>query len=112
MLFRSADSQTTDSMINYISLKSDNAYLHADRLGWATLQRANAIDYQIDVSGASLSSPQTTGFAFLDLTEDGDIASMVNVNDLNVLDLVIDTSLPSGTTRQIVATYVFLEPRV
>lgn len=111
MLSCLVDGQTSDSFLTSVSLRSDNAYLHADRLGWAALQRANAIDYQLDVSGASLSAPQTVGHAFIDLSEDGDINSLVNVNDLNVLDMVFDTTLPSGTTREIRALFVFLEPR-
>lgn len=100
------DLVTVDNIINYVTLRSDNAYNHVDRLDWATIQRRNIFDYQID--GVS-NNGALSGYAFIDLTEDGQISSALNTYDLQTIQLIFDVTRTSGT-ELIRASYVFFEP--
>ena len=101
----------SDTILNFVSVKSDNNFLHVDRLAWATLQRRNVIEYQLDIGSPTVQSmgTQIPGYAYVDLTEDGLISSALNTLDLNVLQLIFDATL-SGTSPLIRVTYVFYEP--
>ena len=103
------DSAPVDDIINYMTLRSDNAFAHKDRLSWATVQRRNVIDFQLD-GGASGGSGIISGYAYLDLTEDGMMSSALNTLDLNVLQLILDVTVGSGTNRVIRLTYLYYEP--
>jgi hypothetical protein len=105
----------SDAIINNVSLKSDNNFLHKDRLAWATLQTFNAVDFQ--AGNAAFAFPaltggvggrMPTGYAYVDLTEDGLITSCLNTLDLNVLQLIYDVA-GAGTIR---SNFVFFEPIV
>lgn len=103
--------QLADNIINRISLKSDNNFLHADSLGWSALQRRNVQDYDLDsfLAAASNMGQQIPGYAYLDLTEDGLLSSALNTFDLNVLQLLLDITRTSDT-ELIRASYIFFEP--
>lgn len=105
------DAAGSDTLINYISVKSDNINTHVDRLAWETKRRANAIDYGFDVvnNAGTLSNSGINGFVYLDFTEDGMLGSSLNTYGLNTLQLIYDVT-SSGSTRYIRHTYVFYEP--
>ena len=100
-----AGTPTNDSL-NFVSLKSDNNFLHIDRIAGATLRARNVIEYSVD---GTTTNSGLDGYYYLDLTEDGLMSSCLNTFDLNVLQLIIDAALPSGT-RVYRVTYVYFEP--
>lgn len=117
-----------DTVISNYSIKSDNNFLHVDRLLANSLKAFNAAEYQLDVwnntgiAGTGFANLVTTpqvgkwgksplGYAYLDLTEDGLISSALNTLDLNVLQLILDVNAPA-TTRLIRTTYIYYEPIV
>jgi hypothetical protein len=101
-----------DNIINFVTVKSDNNFLHVDRLSWATLQRRNVFEFQLDggtdTPGSATLNGQIVGFAFLDLTEDGLIGSGLNTLDLNVLQLILDVTFQANNLIRI--TYIYYEP--
>lgn len=113
----------TDTLVNFVTLKSDNSFNHADRLAWNTLKARNVYEFQmsrqVPDSVVGLPIPTQTapvtnftpGYAFLDLTEDGLMTSCLNTLALNVLQLVFDVNI-AGLTAPIIlrATYVYFEP--
>lgn len=113
--------QVTNAVLNRISLKSDNNFLHADTLNATELQAFNVVEAQLDryLSAVGQPGPGTydqsfigrgiDGYYFLDLTEDGLVSSALNTFDLNVLQLILDVNNPAGT-NVIRCTYVFYEP--
>ena len=106
------NSAPSDTALNFISLKSDNNFLHADRLDYATLQRRNVVDFQVDgdpPTTVTSGGKMPVGYCYLDLTEDGLITSALNTLDLNVLQLVLDVDAPTGTAF-VHPAYVFYEP--
>lgn len=111
----------TDTLINFVTLKSDNSFNHVDRAAWNTLKARNVYDFQmlpqLPPSGALTAPAQTApvtnftpGFAYVDLTEDGLMTSCLNTLALNVLQLILDVNAAGLTTPLIRATYVFYEP--
>ena len=100
-----AGAPTNDSL-NFISLKSDNNFLHIDRLAAATIRARNVIEYSID---GTTTDSGLDGYYFVDLTEDGLMQSTLNTFDLNVLQLIMGASVPSAT-RTYRVTYIYFEP--
>ena len=100
-----AGTPTNDSL-NFITLKSDNNFLHIDRLTAATLRARNVIEYSVD---GTTTDSGLDGYFFLDLTEDGLMQSALNTFDLNVLQLILDATVPSGS-RVYRVTYIYFEP--
>lgn len=98
----------SDTMVNKLSLRSDNNFLHYDNITFKMLQVRNAMEYQIDIPGAAAnaSGVMPVGYAFVDLTEDGMIASALNALDLNTLDFIFDVS--AACTLEL--TNLFYEP--
>jgi hypothetical protein len=109
-----------ETIVNFVSLKSDNSFAHADRLAWNTVKARNVVEFQLDTAqvnqtGAALALPAlglntgfVTGFAYLDLTEDGLLSSALNTLALNVLQLIFDVNaVANGLLR---CTYLFFEP--
>lgn len=99
-----------DNIINFVTLRSDNAFDHVQRMSWAAGQRRNVKDFQLDVPGGTAASVMN-GFLYIDLTEDGMISSALNTLDLNSLQLIFDTTFTSGTEK-IQIGYLFFEPLV
>lgn len=95
-----------DDSLNFVTLKSDNNFLHLDRLAAQTLKARNVMEYQID---NTLNQAGLPGYYWVDLTEDGLLSSALNTFDLNVLQLICDATVPSGT-RTYRITYVYYEP--
>lgn len=120
VLLRLMDGATlalSNTVLNTVSLKSDNNFLHVDSVRADELQPVNVVDYQLDqlitadsAAGAGLTGYGPTGYYFLDLTEDGMITSALNTFDLNVLQLVLDVNAPAGANGLVRASYVFYEP--
>ena len=120
LFFSEVDSAASDGLIERLSLKSDNNFLHLDGGKWAPLQDKTVVDFQVEGVGPALAAyaanafangKMPPGYAYLDLTEDGFINSALNTFDLNVLQVIVDTvdTLP-GTTRKLFRTYQFFEP--
>lgn len=109
-----------DTLINFVTLKSDNSFNHVDRAGWNLLKARNVAEFQffravpdgtaaLPVLGANTGF--TPGFAYIDLTEDGLMTSALNTLALNVLQLIFDVNI-TGLTAPIVlrCTYLYYEP--
>jgi hypothetical protein len=111
-----------DTMINFVTLKSDNSFNHVDRAAWNTLKARNVWEFQmipsLPATGALTAPTQTApttnftpGYAYIDLTEDGLMTSCLNTLALNVLQLILDVSTAGLTAPLTVrATYLFFEP--
>ena len=115
ILFRQdRDSVAVDNLINRYTLQSDNTFNHVDGLRHDLLRHRNTIEYQLEthnVAAAAVPPNYTgvTGYAYLDVTEDGLMSSTLNTLDLNALDLILDVTFGTGT--QIVRmTHLFYEP--
>ena len=100
------DLAPNDALINFISIKSDNVNVHADRMAYETLRKGNVVDYQID---SSTFGNGINGYVFLDLTEDGMISSALNTYNLNTLQVLYDVNA-TGSARFIRQNYIFYEP--
>lgn len=108
ILFRSLrDFVVDDTLINNITLRSENSVLHMDHLAWATMQAANVTEYQLD---SAVLGARITGYAQHDLMEDFDALTSLDTAAINTLDLLFDVTLGAGTTRLIKILYTFLEP--
>lgn len=108
ILFRSdIDQVVADTVINNITLRSENSVLHMDHLTWATLQAANSVEYQLlsTTPGARIS-----GYGYHELSEDFDFLTSLDTVALNTLDLLFDVAKPAGTTLLVKVQYTFLEP--
>ena len=98
------DGVTTDTLINNISLRSENSVMHMDHLTWATLQAGNSQEYQLS-PGARI-----PGYAFHELSEHYAIQTALDTSSLNTLDLLFDVTLPgSGTNKLIRVAYTYFE---
>lgn len=101
------DSVLADSIINNITVRSQNTVYHFDHARWATLQAANVLEYQLDGGAAAT---RIVGYALLDYPEDYMMSSALDTTELNTLDYLFDVNLPAGTTRMIHLCHVFYEP--
>jgi len=109
VLFRTdRDSAPVDNIINFVTMTSDSSHDHWKRRSWVTIQMENVIRYQLD-GGAAGGSGRITGYAYVDLLEDGRLASAINAEALNELKFVLDVTKTSGV-EIIRATYVFFKP--
>jgi len=97
-----------DDLITQVGLKSDTTVAHAEGVTWATLQRENVLNYQLD-GGPSAGAP-IPGYAYFSLLESGMLSSALNTNALNDLRLILSVTRTSGTEIAHV-TYDFLVPR-
>jgi hypothetical protein len=115
-----AQATPIDSLVNFVTLKSDNSFNHIDRAGWNLLKARNVYEFQMfqrlpDGTAAlpvlGTNTGFTPGYAYLDMTEDGLMTSALNTLALNVLQLIFDVNI-AGLTGPIVlrATYLFFEP--
>lgn len=108
ILFRSyAASLPVDTILNFVSLRSDSAFLSMDRLSYAGLQRQNVPKYQAD---GGTSGAMVPGYAYLDTTEEGSVQSGLNVLALNNLDLILDNNAVGSSLVRV--TYLFFEPKL
>jgi len=101
------DDVLADTIINNLTVRSQNTVYHWDHLTWATLQSANVLEYQLDGGGAAA---RIVGYGFVDFPEDFMLSSALDTTELNTLDYIFDASLPAGTTRMIHLAHVFYEP--
>lgn len=101
------DNVVSDTLINNVTLRSENTVMHGDHLEWNTLRASNTAEFQLD-NGAN--GAPVSGYGFHFLTEDAMISSCIDTTALNVLDLVFDVALPAGTTRLIRVSYTYFEP--
>lgn len=101
------DGTYVDTIINNITLRSQNTVYHKDHLLWATIQANNAVAFQLDGGGAAT---RLTGLAFLDYSEDNMLSTCIDTTEINTLDFLFDVSLPAGTTRLVHLTHVYYEP--
>jgi hypothetical protein len=110
----------TDTLVNFVTLKSDNSFNHVDRAGWNLLKARNVAEFQFfrQLPDATAGLPAlgsntgfTVGYAYIDLTEDGLMTSALNTLALNVLQLIFDVNI-TGLTSPIIlrASYLFYEP--
>lgn len=99
----------TDTVVNRISLKSDQTVAHYDNVAWTDLQRDFVQRYGID-NGTTFGKP-ITGFCYLPLMENGMLSSCLNTNALNNLLLTLDVTKTASTTEVVGVTYEFIEPR-
>jgi hypothetical protein len=107
ILFRTdRDSAPVDDIINFITLTSDSSHDHIKRRSFRSLQAENMQRYQLD-GGPAANGGRITGYAYLDLIEDGRMAAAINTEALNELKLTLDVTLGGGTTREMQTTYVF-----
>lgn len=97
-----------DDIVTAIGLKSDTTVAHADGVAWATLQRENVGMFNLD--GGASAGAQIPGYAFLDLMENGQIASALQTNALNDLRLILAVTR-TGNTEIVHVTYDWLVPR-
>lgn len=103
-----------DTVINFVSVRSDNSFNHKDRISWNMMKARNLQDFQLDLGQptalATLGSNFgfLTGYAYYDFTEDGLMSSAINALALNVLQLILDVNAPAGALVR--ATYLFFEP--
>jgi hypothetical protein len=95
-----------DNIINFITLTSDSSHDHFKRRPWSSLQFENVQRYQLD--GAAAFGGRIIGYAFVDLLEDGRMASAINTEALNELKFVLDVTTQANATLR--ATYVFFKP--
>jgi hypothetical protein len=108
ILFRTdRDNVAVNNIVNRITLQSDNSFNHVDNLRWDFLQARNVQEYQLD--GGAAPTNVITGYAFLDVTEDGLMSSALASTDMNALDLVLDVTRTSGT-EVIRMTHVYYKP--
>jgi len=106
ILFRTdRDDIAVNDILNFITLTSDGAHDHFKRRSFASLQAENNARYQLGQATGRL-----LGYAFVDLLEDGRLASAINTEALNELKLTLDVTLGGGTTRVLRATYLFFKP--
>jgi len=96
-----------DNVVNFMTLTSDSSHDHFKRRPWASLQLENVQRYQLD--GAAVVGNRITGYAYLDLLEDGRMAAAINTEALNELKLVMDVTKTSGV-ETLRSTYVFFKP--
>lgn len=109
ILFRTdRDKARVDNIINFLTLTSDSSHDHIKRRSWSSLQFENVQRYQLD-AGAGGGSGRITGYAYVDLLEDGRLASAINTEALNEFKLSLDVTRTSGT-EIMRATYVFYKP--
>lgn len=91
-----------DDVINTVILLSDTSTKHMEETKWSTIQQKNNADYAMQGAVA--------GYAFIELMENGDFASCLNVNAVNDTRLRFNVTLGAGT-QLIDVLYVFAEPR-
>lgn len=97
-----------DDVINTVTLKSDTTVAHLDNVNWSTLQRENALQFDIDLGAGA--GGQIPGYAFVNMLEHGMLSSALNTNALNDLRLILNVTNTSGT-QVVHVTYLFLVPR-
>ena len=106
-----------DGVVNFVSVRSDNNFLHFDRIAWADLLGMSQMDHQMQsritptlaAFGATVGQNPPIGHAMLDYGEDGMLSSIINTQDLNTLDLVLDVTNVAATDH-VQALHVFYEP--
>lgn len=97
-----------DTIINTVRVFSDTTLTHVDPIKWATLQRENVVDYQLD--GGATPGAQIPGYAYLSFVENGMFSSPINVNALNQTLLELNVSFTGGQTQVVRVLYDFFEP--
>lgn len=97
-----------DDLITSITLKSDTTVVHVDAVRWATLQRKNVLQFQLD--GGASTGAQIPGYAYLSLSENGMFSSVLNINALNKAQLILAVTRTSGT-ETVQVLWDFFEPR-
>lgn len=106
-----------DTIINNLTVRSDNNFIHVDNVRWNNLLEMNTLQqlpFMLKTAagaalGTDIAFPTLTGTAYVDLTEDGLLSTAINTVDLNTLDLVLNVT-SGASTDHIQALYVFYEP--
>lgn len=95
-----ANQAPDDTVINSVTLRSDNSFYHADTWSWREIQERNVIDYQL--------GSRVAGYGYIDLLEDGLLSSALNTLALNVAEIILNVTAAAAKTVRF--TYVFYEP--
>jgi len=106
-----------DGIVNFVSIKSDVAFIHVGRLSWLDLLAKSAVDFQVSTRinadltalAAGYYAAGPSGHVLLDITEDGLIGAALNVNELNQLDYEYDVTTGAATDR-LDLLHVYYEP--
>jgi len=106
-----------DTTINFVTVRSDNNFIHVDRVKWSQLLQMTTLQQlpfpreapDQTAFAATTAAAVMQGTAYIDLTEDGLLSTAINTVDLNTLDLVLDVA-SGAATDHIQALYVFYEP--
>ena len=106
-----------DAIVNFVTVKSDVAFIHVSRLSWLDLLAKTAVDYQagtrinadLTALAAGYFAAGPSGHVLMDITEDGLIGAALNVNELNQLDYEYDVTTGAGTDR-LDLLHVYYEP--
>ena len=101
------DNIPVDTLINNVTIRSENSVYHLDHVLWSDIQAHNMAEYQLD-SGTFAS--RITGYGWHDFSEDAMLSSALDTTSLNTLSLLFDVAFPAGTTRLIRVLYNFFEP--
>lgn len=101
------DNVLVDTIVNNVTIRSQNTVYHWDHIGWATAQAGNVSDYQLDGGGAAT---RIVGYLLADYAEDFMMSSTLDTTELNTLDYLFDVALPAGTSRMIHLCHVYYEP--
>jgi len=118
ILFRedrdSVSTPDATSLINQLTLQSDNTFNHVDSLRWDLTRHRNTLEYQVETHNIAAAAvpPNYTGapgYLLLDVTEDGLMSSALNTLDLNALDLILNVTFGAGA-QVVRMTHTFFEP--
>jgi hypothetical protein len=101
------DGVADDALINAVSLLTGGQFDIVKEVSWAMLQAAGVQEFQMD--GGAASTGRVAGYAYIDLTEDGRLASALGRGATKDLKLIFDVTLGSGTTRTIRSTFIGFE---
>lgn len=98
------DGVYSDAIINTVRFQFDSSFESVKTVNWADLQNKGVSDR--DVDGGASGTGRVAGIAFVDLVDNGMLSSAPNLRAMTDPKLILDVSLPSGTTRTIRVTQV------
>ena len=98
------DGVYSDAIINSVRFQFDSSFEPIKTISWADLQNKGVSDRAID--GGDAATGRVVGIAYVDLIDNGMISSAPNLRAMTDPKLILDVSLPSGTTRTVRVTQV------
>jgi len=98
------DGVFSDAIINTVRFQFDSSFEPVKTVNWADLQNKGISDR--DVDGGAAGTGRVAGIAFVDLVDNGMLSSAPNLRSMTDPKLILDVSLPSGTTRTVRVTQV------